>query len=95
MRVGVMWEALRQSVSERGGFYIRLSDDSSQVQEVLLFLPHGTVALLIMAWPGAKMETEQIKRILRFQKNAIPVHYANDPDSVSSEVYCAAANINP
>ena len=95
MRVGAMWKALRQSVSEHGGFYTRLSDDSCQVQEVLLFLPLGIVALLVMIWPGAKIEPRQVRRILRFRKDAIPIHYANDPDSVSSEVCRATANINP
>ena len=55
MRVGVMWRALRRVVYETGGFYLRLSDDASPAQEVLLFFPHGVVALLVILWPGAKL----------------------------------------
>ena len=48
MRVGVMWKALRRAVYETEGFYLRLSDDASPAQEVLLFFPHGVVALLVI-----------------------------------------------
>ena len=94
MRVGVMWKALRRAVYETGGFYLRLSDDASPAQEVLLFFPHGVVALLVILWPGAKLEAKQVRRISRFQENAIPIYYSGSPHGIYSAVVGAAQSID-
>ena len=79
MRTGVMWKALRRAMYETEGFYLRLSEDASPAQEVLLFFPHGVVALLVIIWPGAKLEPIPVRRIERFRDYAIPVYYTGSP----------------
>ena len=92
MRAGVMWKALRRAVYESEGFYLRLSDDACLAQEVLLFFPHGIVALLVIIWPGAKLEPKQVRRIERFREYAIPVYYSSSPRGIYSAVVGAAQN---
>ena len=94
MRVGVMWKALRRAVYETEGFYLRLSDDASLAQEVLLFFPHGVVALLVIIWPGAKLEPKQVRHIERFRDYAIPVYYTGSPKGIFSAVVGAAQSID-
>lgn len=94
MRTGVMWKALRRAVYETEGFYLRLSEDASPVQEVLLFFPHGVVALLVIIWPGAKLEAKHLRRIERFRDYAIPVYYSGSPKGIYSAVVGAAQNID-
>lgn len=89
-----MWKTLRRVVSETEGFFLRLSDDAYSVQSVLLFFPHGTVALLVMIWPGAKLETKQVSRIERFRDYGIPVYYGGSPDGVIGAVTAAAQGID-
>ena len=94
MRTGVMWKALRRAAYETEGFYLRLSEDASPVQEVLLFFPHGVVALLVIIWPGAKLEAKQVKLIERFRDYAIPVYYTGSPHGIYSAVVGAAQSID-
>lgn len=94
MRVGAMWKSLRRAVYETEGFYLRLSEDASPVQLVLIFFPHGVVALLVIIWPGAKLDLKQIRRIERFRDNAIPIYHAGSPHGVYSAVVCAAQSID-
>ena len=94
MRTGVMWKALRRAVYETEGFYLRLSEDASPVQEVMLFFPHGVVALLVIIWPGAKLEAKQVKLIERFRDYAIPVYYTGSPHGIYSAVVGAAQSID-
>lgn len=94
MRTGVMWKALQRAIYETEGFYLRLSDDACPAQEVLLFFPHGVVALLVIIWPGAKPTTKQVKRIERFRDYAIPVYYAGSPHGIYSAVVGAAQSID-
>ncbi|MBR2288169.1 MAG: hypothetical protein IJ865_07980 [Clostridia bacterium] len=89
-----MWKALRRAVYETEGFYLRLSDDASPAQEVLLFFPHGVVALLVMIYHDAKLEQKQVRRIERFQNYAIPVYYTKSPQGVYSAVVGAAQSID-
>lgn len=94
MRTGVMWKALRRAMYETEGFYLRLSEDASPAQEVLLFFPHGVVALLVIIWPGAKLEAKQIRRIERFRDYTIPVYYTGSPHGIYSAVVGAAQSID-
>ena len=94
MRTGVMWKALRRAVYEIEGFFIRLSDDASLVQEVLLFFPHGMVALLVIIWPGEELEPKHLRRIERFRDYSIPVYYAGSPHGIYSAVVGAAQSID-
>ena len=91
---GDMWKTLRHVVSETEGFYLRLSNDANPVQRVLLFFPHGTVSLLVMIWPGAKLDAKQIRRIERFRDYGIPVYYSGSPDGVIGAVAAAAQGID-
>ena len=94
MRTSVMWKALRRAVYETEGFYLRLSEDASPAQEVLLFFPHGVVALLVIIWPDAKLEAKQIRRIERFRDYAITVYYTSSPHGIYSAVVGAAQSID-
>ena len=101
MRVGVMWKALRRAMYETEGFYLRLSDDASLAQEVLLFFPHGVVALLVIIWSArncnevsSQLEPKQIRRIERFRDYAIPVYYTGSPHGIYSAVVGAAQSID-
>lgn len=92
MQAETMWTPLRHAVRETEGFYLRLSDDASPVQAVLLFFQHGVVALLVMIGKGAKPMPKQIARIERFRDYGIPVYYAGSHEGIYAAVVAAAQN---
>ena len=51
-------------------------------------------ALLVILWPGAKLEAKQVRRISRFQENAIPIYYSGSPHGIYSAVVGAAQSID-
>ena len=92
MQTETMWTSLRRAVRETEGFFLRLSDDASRVQSVLLFFQHGLVALLVMIGKDAELTPRQIAYIERFRDYCIPIYYAGSNGGIYNAVVAAAQN---
>ena len=87
-----MWKALRPVAKSESP--IRPEPSAPLARTTLPKAKLLLVALLVILWPGAKLEAKQVRRISRFQENAIPIYYSGSPHGIYSAVVGAAQSID-